>query len=173
MLTISSWIYLVTNGDVFQALCGPSAEVASLQSGSLVFGVWLAMSLAMMLPAATPMISTYLDIAEAARDEIDCDRAATGFRGGLFVCLGGILRRDDPVAAWGRSLAGHAIAAQCSSGGLHSRRPLSVFIFQTRLLNEVQGAHDVFSEQLVGPPVASAANGFGSRTRLVSVVAGH
>jgi predicted metal-binding membrane protein len=43
-------------------LCAPASGAGLAQIST----IWLAMTLAMMIPSATPMISTYLDIAEAA-----------------------------------------------------------------------------------------------------------
>lgn len=51
-----------TLAGVVRVLCGPSANTSLLQ----LMAMWLAMTLAMMIPSAVPMISTYLDIAEAA-----------------------------------------------------------------------------------------------------------
>lgn len=48
---------------VLSVLCSP-ATGASLPQ---LLAMWLAMTLAMMIPTAAPMISTYLDIAEAAK----------------------------------------------------------------------------------------------------------
>lgn len=45
------------------ALCRPQAGAGFPQ----ILALWLAMTLAMMIPSAAPMISTYLDIAEAAQ----------------------------------------------------------------------------------------------------------
>jgi predicted metal-binding membrane protein len=44
------------------ALCGPAANTGPAQ----LLAMWMAMTLAMMIPTAAPMIATYLDIAEAA-----------------------------------------------------------------------------------------------------------
>jgi predicted metal-binding membrane protein len=62
-----SWRYLAAFDDVFEALCSANALPPTLQTAAILFTVWLAMALAMMLPAASPMISAYLDIAEAAQ----------------------------------------------------------------------------------------------------------
>lgn len=57
------------------SMSGPRALVEALCSADgpaspmLVLAMWLAMSLAMMLPTAAPMISVYMDIAEAAREK--------------------------------------------------------------------------------------------------------
>lgn len=48
---------------LISALCSPSSNT----SFSALASMWLAMTLAMMIPNALPMISTYLDIAEAAK----------------------------------------------------------------------------------------------------------
>ena len=44
------------------ALCGPTANAGPAQ----LLAMWMAMTLAMMIPGAAPMIAAYLDIAEAA-----------------------------------------------------------------------------------------------------------
>jgi predicted metal-binding membrane protein len=51
--------------DLLRRLCGPGAEAGF----AAAFIMWSAMVLAMMLPAASPMIATYLDIAEAASEK--------------------------------------------------------------------------------------------------------
>ena len=51
--------------DLIAALCGPLAA-AALPGFAQASAMWTAMVLAMMLPSAAPMLSTYLDIAEAA-----------------------------------------------------------------------------------------------------------
>ncbi len=49
------------------ALCRPAATLSSdLSSFILVFAMWVAMTLAMMLPSAAPMILTYAEIADTA-----------------------------------------------------------------------------------------------------------
>jgi predicted metal-binding membrane protein len=49
------------------ALCSPAATLSSgLSSFILVFAMWVAMTLAMMLPSAAPMILTYAEIADTA-----------------------------------------------------------------------------------------------------------
>ena len=48
--------------DLWRSLCGPSHAGAGYH-----MAMWVAMVFAMMLPSAAPMISTYMDIAEAAR----------------------------------------------------------------------------------------------------------
>jgi predicted metal-binding membrane protein len=47
---------------LIRALCGPTANAGPVP----LLAMWMAMTLAMMIPSATPMIATYLDIAEAA-----------------------------------------------------------------------------------------------------------
>jgi len=66
-IALAAWAYLATNQDAFQALCRAMPISVAPRDFALVFLMWLAMGLAMMLPSATPMIDTYLDIAEAAR----------------------------------------------------------------------------------------------------------
>jgi len=66
-IALFGWAYLAANQDAWQALCRAVPISFTLRNVALVFLMWLAMGLAMMLPSATPMINTYLDIAEAAR----------------------------------------------------------------------------------------------------------
>ena len=49
------------------ALCTPGAAESTFASFLIVTSMWLAMSIAMMLPSAAPMFRTYGDIAEAAK----------------------------------------------------------------------------------------------------------
>ena len=54
---------------IYSSICQPSfghAAVSGLWGAALVFAMWLAMTLAMMLPTAGPMIVTYAEIAETA-----------------------------------------------------------------------------------------------------------
>ncbi len=53
---------------LLDALCRPSfgaSDCDAAQAG-LVFAMWCAMALAMMLPTAAPMILTYAELAETA-----------------------------------------------------------------------------------------------------------
>ncbi len=74
MLVAAGWVYLglalagLNGVTAFQALCQPSfgaSGVTGAQVGVL-FAMWGAMALAMMLPTAAPMILTYTEIAETA-----------------------------------------------------------------------------------------------------------
>ena len=63
------WLYLglaqANNGDLFTLICRPvTSAVAS--DAPVIFGMWSAMVLAMMLPSAAPMILTYAEIADTA-----------------------------------------------------------------------------------------------------------
>jgi predicted metal-binding membrane protein len=66
ILSVSGIFLWMSAGPSFagwlRLLCTPTADAGLAQ----VTGLWLAMTLAMMIPSAAPMISTYLDIAEAA-----------------------------------------------------------------------------------------------------------
>jgi predicted metal-binding membrane protein len=66
ILSVSGLTLLVAAGasldGLVSALCRPTANAGLLQ----LLAMWMAMTLAMMIPSASPMISTYLDIAEAA-----------------------------------------------------------------------------------------------------------
>jgi predicted metal-binding membrane protein len=74
VLVASGWAYLALtlagmNGATFlQALCQPAFGTTgfSVVQALLLFAMWCAMALAMMLPTAVPMILTYADIAETA-----------------------------------------------------------------------------------------------------------
>jgi predicted metal-binding membrane protein len=78
VLAGAGWLYLglVAGASVSQsadiwswigALCRPAATLSSdLLSFILVFTMWVAMTLAMMLPSAAPMILTYAEIADTA-----------------------------------------------------------------------------------------------------------
>src|SRR5262245_30956260 len=66
VLAGTGWAYLGTFNDFIQAICRTNRPTSTLWEGELLLSMWLAMSLAMRLPTAAPMISTYLDIAEAA-----------------------------------------------------------------------------------------------------------
>jgi predicted metal-binding membrane protein len=80
VLTIAGWVYLLSSavwlapsgaGAFLKALCRPVAPGAEdgIATVSIIGAMWLAMTLAMMLPTAGPMILTYADIAETARRE--------------------------------------------------------------------------------------------------------
>src|SRR4051812_49119193 len=75
VLVAAGWIYLglVLAGEhtpgLFSVLCQPSFGMrgaTGIVEGAAVFAMWCAMTLAMMLPTAGPMIMTYADIAETA-----------------------------------------------------------------------------------------------------------
>ena len=51
------------------ALCLPVASGSMVGTFAVSFAMWTAMSIAMMLPSALPMLRTYLDIGEAAREQ--------------------------------------------------------------------------------------------------------
>lgn len=54
-------------GDFLSAICRPvTGGVAGLGAAAIVVAMWIAMTLAMMLPTAGPMILTYAEIAETA-----------------------------------------------------------------------------------------------------------
>jgi predicted metal-binding membrane protein len=70
--------------DLWRSLCGPAQAGAGYH-----MAMWVAMVFAMMLPSAAPMISTYMDIAEAARRKaIPVARPAVLASGYLVVWLG-------------------------------------------------------------------------------------
>jgi predicted metal-binding membrane protein len=74
VLVAAGWIYLglvlagMSGVTFLEALCRPSFGVAAFDTAqaALVFAMWCAMALAMMLPTAAPMIVTYAELAETA-----------------------------------------------------------------------------------------------------------
>jgi len=71
VLAAAGWIYLglmLGTSGVLAALCRPSfgSNGPNIAQAGLVFAMWCAMALAMMLPTAGPMILTYAEIAETA-----------------------------------------------------------------------------------------------------------
>ena len=48
-------------------LCGPTGEAWSVADGLAVFGMWVAMVFAMMLPSAAPVLTSYARLAEEKR----------------------------------------------------------------------------------------------------------
>jgi predicted metal-binding membrane protein len=68
VLTALSWMALglmAVDADIWLALCQPMGAGGGAEL-ALVFAMWAAMSLAMMLPTAVPMILTYAEIADTA-----------------------------------------------------------------------------------------------------------
>ncbi len=67
-LTGLGWLgfALLCVGSPLEALCGAPLEAAGVAGFVLVVAMWSAMTLAMMLPSAGPMILTYAEIAETA-----------------------------------------------------------------------------------------------------------
>ena len=71
VLAAAGWTYLglmLASSGVLEALCRPGFGTAApgLAQAGLIFAMWCAMALAMMLPTAAPMILTYVEIAETA-----------------------------------------------------------------------------------------------------------
>jgi len=75
VLAASGWTYLglllagQESHGIWRALCQPTYSVSGVPSVAgfaLTFAMWCAMTLAMMLPTAAPMIATYADLTEAA-----------------------------------------------------------------------------------------------------------
>ncbi len=74
VLVAAGWIYLglmlagMSGVSLLEALCRPTfgASYPEAAQAALLFAMWCAMVLAMMLPTAGPMILTYADLAETA-----------------------------------------------------------------------------------------------------------
>ena len=68
-LTVLGWLWLgmiaVRQPDLWQALCS-AAPAATLAEAAPLLAMWGAMTLAMMIPGAAPMILTYAEIADTA-----------------------------------------------------------------------------------------------------------
>ncbi len=68
----AAWASLVVmavagqGGTLLSVLCSPNGGPFGVESLAAGFAMWAAMSLAMMLPTAAPMISVYMDLAETA-----------------------------------------------------------------------------------------------------------
>jgi predicted metal-binding membrane protein len=64
------WLYLglmhARHADLFALICQPSAPRIAIDTAALLFAMWSAMALTMMLPSAAPMILTYAEIADTA-----------------------------------------------------------------------------------------------------------
>jgi len=72
VIVASAWMVLVflVHGaapGLYELICGRDGAGAAAMPALLA--MWLAMAFAMMLPTAAPMIATYLDITEAAREK--------------------------------------------------------------------------------------------------------
>ena len=74
VLAAAGWMYLglmlagMSGIGLLEALCRPNFGIsgAGTAQGAVVFGMWCAMTLAMMMPTAAPMILTYAELAEKA-----------------------------------------------------------------------------------------------------------
>ena len=78
IITVSAlgWIYLAfahaSGTAMLDAICSASAVSASARDVAVVFAMWIAMTFAMMLPNAAPMVLTYSEIADtAARKDVN------------------------------------------------------------------------------------------------------
>jgi predicted metal-binding membrane protein len=70
ILAAGWWLVLQIDGSqLLVALCGPSSGAWTWTDALLVLVMWVAMSLAMMIPTAFPMASAYADISEAAAEK--------------------------------------------------------------------------------------------------------
>lgn len=66
----------------FTVLCGPTGEAWSLGDAAAVLAMWVAMVLAMMLPSAVPVLTSYATLAEEKQ------RAGTASASPLFLAAG-------------------------------------------------------------------------------------
>jgi predicted metal-binding membrane protein len=123
-LTIAAWLFLAAAPeDVLAAICGPSARPPGAAPAILM---WLAMALAMMLPVAAPMLSAYLDIAEAARAKSIAVVPAPVLAGGYAVVWIAFSLAAGTAQAFGGGLASNpSIAGAILIGaGLYQFAPL-------------------------------------------------
>jgi len=71
LLAVAGWTYLglmLAASGILDALCRPSFGTIgpSVAQAGLVFAMWCAMALAMMLPTAAPMVLTYAELVDTA-----------------------------------------------------------------------------------------------------------
>ncbi|MFZ5673742.1 MAG: DUF2182 domain-containing protein [Pseudomonadota bacterium] len=106
MLVSTAYLWMAAGGTlagIVTVLCGPAANAGLMP----LLAMWLAMTLAMMTPAAAPMIQTYLDIAEAAAAKqmtiVPPLVLAAGY-GAVWL----VFALAAALAQWGLLEAGHA-----------------------------------------------------------------
>ncbi len=95
------------------ALCSPSRGTGFAEFA----GMWLAMTLAMMIPSALPMISTYLDIAEAAKEKsmaIVSPLVLTAGYGVVWIAFA----MTAAIAQWSLVASGHSGVVEGRLAGL-------------------------------------------------------
>jgi predicted metal-binding membrane protein len=123
-LVTAAWLFLAAApGEWFATICGPSTRPPDV---ALAILMWAAMSLAMMLPVAAPMLSAYLDIAEAARAKsIAVVPAAVLAAGYSTVWLGfSVVAGMAQVFAGGLSPSSSLAGAVLIAAGLYQFAPL-------------------------------------------------
>jgi predicted metal-binding membrane protein len=127
-IVLAAWAYLASNQDAFLALCRATPIAFTPRNIVLVFSMWLAMGLAMMLPSAVPMIDTYLDIADAARAKsIAVVPAAVLVAGYCLVWIGfaaGMSLIQTAVAHWLRVPDPRIAGATLIMAGVYQFSPL-------------------------------------------------
>ncbi|MFD0917966.1 DUF2182 domain-containing protein [Pseudahrensia aquimaris] len=69
-------------------LCTPQSLSSDLATFATLFSMWLAMSVAMMLPSAAPMLRTYADIAHVARERGETTVSLSVLAGGYIFIWG-------------------------------------------------------------------------------------
>ncbi|MDH3741010.1 MAG: hypothetical protein OER56_05375, partial [Hyphomicrobiales bacterium] len=79
IIVLGAWLYLAAispqiagdslAADLLRSLCLADDDPWSRRSLTAAIVMWSSMILAMMLPTAAPMMSTYMDIAEAAHEK--------------------------------------------------------------------------------------------------------
>ena len=123
---VAAWALLVAmamaqqGGTLLSALCSPDGAAFGVESLTAGFVMWAAMSLAMMLPTAAPMISVYMDIAETASARHKSVVPASVLAGGYLTVWLGFSLAATALQAGLRSLArsiyGRARSTWCSPG---------------------------------------------------------
>jgi predicted metal-binding membrane protein len=123
-LVAAAWLFVAAApGELLAAICGPSARAPD---AALTILMWSAMSLAMMLPVAAPMLSTYLDIAETARAKSIAVVPAAVLAAGYatvwlaFALVAGVAQAKAGGFARGAAVAGVILMA----AGLYQFAPL-------------------------------------------------
>lgn len=120
------WLYLGLQhsraGDLFTLICRPGTSPTT-DDAPVIFAMWAAMVLAMMLPSAAPMILTYAEIADtAARKRIDVISPLVLAGGYLAVWIG------FAFAASVLHLALNTAALDDASGSLRINASAALFV---------------------------------------------
>ena len=140
--------------ELVQALCGTLQDgFAGPYAAAVVFSMWCAMTLAMMLPSAAPMILTYTEIADTAARKSErivspfvlaAGYAVVWFGFSVFAALGQMRIDQGGVARSGHGLGEPAIV-RCD---FYLRRHLSILGAQACMSYAVPSSISGFLHEL-------------------------